>query len=1147
MGPRTTFPDAKQGDGMKKLLSGNEAVARGAYECGVTFGSGYPGTPSTEILESLAQYPGVDARWAPNEKVAYESAVGASLGGARALVTMKHVGVNVAADPLFSHSYMGVGAGLVVVSADDPGMHSSQNEQDNRWLAKAAKIPMLEPSTTAEAKEYTRIAFEISEDYDTPVMLRMTTRVCHAVGEAELSEPRAAEAKPFHRDPGKFVLLPANARRRHLVVEERMRELKVDASSMKHINFMRFRRRDIGIISAGAAWLYAMEAFPEASHLKLGLTNPLPESLIREFAQSVERLIVIEELDPYLEEQIRAMGITVEGRDLRPDTGELNPEIVRAMIEKPLPTPLHPALEGISLPPRPPVLCAGCGHRGVFSVLKQLDLIVAGDIGCYTLGALQPLNAMDSCLCMGASVGMLSGLSRTLPAEDAKRVVGVIGDSTFIHSGITGLIDAVYNGGSGTLLVLDNRTTAMTGHQEHPATGKRLSGEAAPRVDIPALARAVGVKRVRTADAYHLMDLEKAIREEMEADTFSVIVVQNGCVLHERLVLGPPVKVDGKICTHCEACLSVGCPAIGFAEHTPSVNAELCNGCGVCQQVCWNCPAANDVGGFLQLALEGRYDEAYTSLLRTNPFPAITGRVCPHPCEHGRQCAGARPAQDRRRALRRARQGIPQRQGQAGVDPRGGAVPGRPRPPARAGPRRATAAPRRQGRDRGKRPRRPHRRLLSGAAGLSGDALRAAPRDRGDADRRAFPRSVCPARSCSSRSTDCVRCKVTFRPGVAVGRDVAFEKLDREFDAIFIATGFSEARPMGVPGEDLSGVVHGVSFLRDLNFGRKTEIGKHVLVVGGGNTAVDVARSVKRFGATPVVVYRRALEDMPAIPEDVRDLVKEGIEIIPFAAPTRIDLAGGRLEVTFVRMKPGAPDASGRRAAGAGAGLRVRRAIRSGGGGGGRARRVLGSSPHAAPRSGSGDHGLLQYDELEGRLRRRRSLQRVRHRRPRDPLGAQGGGRHPRLSRGDEAMIEERRMTERTRAAEADGAHQHLHRRGRRPGHSARGRGDRRGGHAQGLLGAQERSARDGPTRRQRHLPGALSARRSSRRSSRRGRRTCFWGWSASRRSAIWSGSSPAAWRWSTTTASIPPCSSGGRSPIRRTSKPCSRDARGGW
>ncbi len=911
MGPRTTFPDAKQGGGMKKLLSGNEAVARGAYECGVTFGSGYPGTPSTEILESLAQYPGVDARWAPNEKVAYESAVGASLGGARALVTMKHVGLNVAADPLFSHSYMGVGAGLVVVSADDPGMHSSQNEQDNRWLAKAAKIPMLEPSTTAEAKEYTRIAFEISEDYDTPVMLRMTTRVCHAVGEAELSEPRAAEPRPFHRDPGKFVLLPANARRRHLVVEERMRELKVDASCLKHINSVRFRRRDIGIVSSGAAWLYAMEAFPEVSHLKLGLTNPLPESLIREFAESVERLIVIEELDPYLEEQIRAMGITVEGRDLRPDTGELNPEIVRAMLEKTPPIPLPPALEGVSLPPRPPVLCAGCGHRGVFSVLKQLDLIVAGDIGCYTLGALQPLNAMDSCLCMGASVGMLSGLSRTLPAEDAKRVVGVIGDSTFIHSGITGLIDAVYNGGGGTLLVLDNRTTAMTGHQEHPATGKRLSGEAAPRVDIPALARAVGVKRVRTADAYHLMDLEKVIRDEMEADDFSVIVVQNGCVLHERLVFGPPVVVDARICTHCEACLSVGCPAIGFAEHTPSVNTELCNGCSVCQQVCWNCPAANDVGGFLQLALEGRYDEAYTSLLKTNPFPAITGRVCPHPCELDVNALGL--------DLRKI---VDERFGALGKEFHNGKGK---RVSIRAVERFLGDHGLKHGLDRGTAPEPRNGKVAivgSGPAGLTAAYYLA---------RQGYPVTLfeqlpeiggmltagIPAfrlpREILHQSLDRLReLNVAFRPGVTVGRDVPFEKLDRDFDAIFIATGFSEARPMGIPGEDLSGVVHGVSLLRDLNFGRKTEIGKHVLVVGGGNTAVDVARSVKRVGATPIVVYRRALEDMPAIPEDVRDLVKEGIEIIPFAAPTRIELAGGRLKVTFTRMKPGAPDASGR-------------------------------------------------------------------------------------------------------------------------------------------------------------------------------------------------------------------------------------------
>ncbi len=897
---------------MKKLLSGNEAVARGAYECGVTFASGYPGTPSTEILETLAGYPGIDARWAPNEKVAYESAVGASLGGARALVTMKHVGVNVAADPLFSHSYMGVNGGLVVVSADDPGMHSSQNEQDNRWLARAAKIPVVEPATSDEVKEFTRLAFELSETYDTPVMLRLTTRVCHGEGEVDLGEPRAAAPRPFHRDPQKYVLLPAHARRRHQAVEERMSRLKVDASSMRRLNVVRHRSREVGIISSGAAWLYAMEAYPEASHLKLGLTNPLPESLIREFAASVERVVVIEELDPYLEEQVRAMGIPVEGRDLRPLTGELTPDLVAGMLTRPDNARAVPPAPPIPIPDRPPALCPGCGHRGVFTVLQRLGVIVAGDIGCYTLGALTPLNAMDSCLCMGASVGMTSGLMRTLPEADRKRVVGVIGDSTFVHSGITGLVDMVYNGGNGTILVLDNRTTAMTGHQQHPGTGRRLSGQDAPQLDIPGMARAAGVKRVRTAHAYNLLDLEQAVREEMDADEPSVIVIQNGCVLNERIVFAPPVQVDAAQCTHCESCLSVGCPAIAFVSHVPQVDQEICNGCSMCQQVCYDCSAGNDVAGFLRLAAEERFAEAYELLLQTNPFPAITGRVCPHPCETdvnslGLDLKGVYDARFPGLAKRfgngnggrfsiRAVERFLGDWGLEHVEPAAAAHEPRPERVAvvGSGPAGLSAA------------------YFLGREGYRVTVLEQLPEIGG------MLRAGIPAFRLEpevlEKSLDRLRALgVVFRSDIAVGRELSFDALDRDFDAVFLATGFSEPSPMGIPGEDLPGVVHGVELLRDLNLGRKVEIGKHVLVVGGGNTAMDVARSVKRRGASPVVVYRRSLEDMPAIPEEVEDCRREEISIVPHAAPVRIEMKGGRLSVTFTRMKPGEPDASGRR------------------------------------------------------------------------------------------------------------------------------------------------------------------------------------------------------------------------------------------
>ncbi len=899
---------------MKKLLTGNEAVARGAYECGVTFASGYPGTPSTEILEALTGYPGVDARWAPNEKVAYESGVGASLGGARVLVTMKHVGVNVAADPLFSHSYMGVNGGLVVVSADDPGMHSSQNEQDNRWLARAAKIPMIEPSTSEEAKEFTRLAFELSEAYDTPVMLRLTTRICHAEGEVDLGEPKTPERKPFRKDPSKYVLLPANARRRHVLVEERMQRLKVDASSMRRLNVIRRRGADLGVISSGAAWLYAMESFPEASHLKIGLTNPLPETLIRDFAASVRKVIVVEELDPYLEEQIRSLGIDVQGRDLRPETGELDPDLVAAMADFKGRSEVPPPVVDASLPARPPVLCPGCGHRGVFTVLQRLNLIVTGDIGCYTLGALKPLNAMDTCLCMGASVGMSTGLSRALPPEDRRRVVGVIGDSTFVHSGITGLVDAVYNGGTGTILVLDNRTTAMTGHQPHPATGKRLNGEDAPRLDIPALARAVGIRRVRTADAYRLLDLEKAVREEVEADEPSVIVVQNGCVLNEKLIFAPPVQVRADQCTHCESCLSIGCPAIGFVSDSPTVNQELCNGCSMCQQVCYDCPAGNDVAGFLELTVQKRYAEAYDLLTQTNPFPSITGRVCPHPCETDINTLGLdlHGVYDQRFAeltrefgtgdgARFSIRAVEKFIGDWGLE-----------------------HGRRNGNGQAPDPRTEKVAVVgSGPAGLAGawylagmgyavTVLEQLP-EIGGMLRAGIPDFRLPRETLDRFLVRLGEKGVTFRTDIAVGRELAFGLIDRDFDAVVLATGFSETAPMGVPGEDLAGVVHGVELLRDLNLGRKVEVGKHVLVVGGGNTAMDVARSVKRRGATPVVVYRRGVEDMPAIPEEVEDLQKEGIPVVTYAAPIRIGMQGGRLSVTFTRMRPGEPDASGRR------------------------------------------------------------------------------------------------------------------------------------------------------------------------------------------------------------------------------------------
>lgn len=897
---------------MEKLLSGNEAVARGAYECGCTFATAYPGTPSTEILETLSRFPGIEARWAPNEKVAYETAVGACLGGARALVSMKHVGLNVAADPFFSHSYMGVVGGLVVVSADDPGLHSSQNEQDNRWLARAAKVPMLEPSTSAEAKAFVRRAFEISEEFDTPVLLRLTTRVCHSVGQVEVDEPTATERRTFQRNFRKFVLLPVHARQRHVAVEDRIDRLARAAEGYEELNRIVRRGDELGVVSSGAAWLYAMECFPEASHLKLGLTNPLPSGLVRSFASSVGRLVVVEEGDPFLEERLRVLGLEVSGQDLRPRTGELNLDLVSRMGnggEKE--GEIGPG-SGLALPPRPPVLCPGCSHRGVFTALDRLDLIVMGDIGCYTLGALPPLSTMDTCLCMGASMGMTSGLDRVLPEVDRRRLVGVIGDSTFLHSGLTGLIDAVYNRSAGTYIVLDNRITAMTGHQPHPGSGKGIDGKEAPRVDIPALVRSIGIERVRTTGAYELLDLEKTIREEVEVDEPSVIVVEDPCVLHERKIYGPPVTVREDLCTHCESCLSVGCPAIGFAERTPVVAAEMCNGCGVCQQVCYNCPAANDVAGFLQLTVEKRYGEALRLLLKSNPFPAITGRVCPHPCELefntlGLQLEGVYDgrfsdlAQDfgngdgRRFSVRAVERFL----GDYGLDQ----AESRPRPEARRAERVGVVG--------------------SGPAGLTcayylaergftvtvyeqlpeiGGMLRA-----GIPDFR-LPRDILDKNLARLRDLG-----VEFRTGVAVGEDRDFDEVRRGHDALFLATGFSDPRPIGISGQEHKEVLHGLHLLRDINLGEPPELGKRMLVVGGGNTALDVARSVKKLGTEATIAYRRALDDMPAIEEEVRAIQREGIPIVPYAAPVKIEKEGGCLKVTLVKMQPGPFDESGRR------------------------------------------------------------------------------------------------------------------------------------------------------------------------------------------------------------------------------------------
>lgn len=576
---------------MKEILSGNEAIARGAYEAGVSVASAYPGTPSTEILENIIHYKDIDSSWAPNEKVALEVAIGASFAGGRALAAMKHVGVNVAADPLFTLSYTGVNGGLVLVTADDPELHSSQNEQDNRNYAKFAKVPMVEPADSQECLDFTKLAYEISEKFDTPVLLRTTTRISHSKSVVETSDPITGLRSPkLDRNAAKYVMLPGNARLRHTFVEKRLSDLAEFAETLD-VNRMELRDPSVGVITSGISYQYVREALPDASVLKLGMVYPLPVKMIRNFAGKVRKLYVVEELDPFIEEQVRCLDIEVIGKEILPVCGELTPGIVRKSFK--IETPALAQRE--NLPPRPPNMCPGCPHRGVFFALNRLGAFVSGDIGCYTLGFMPPLSAMDTCVCMGASIGNATGITKVLSPEEQKKVVAVIGDSTFLHSGMTGLLDMVYNKAPATVIILDNRITAMTGRQENPASGFTLSGEETFQVDLPALARNLGVKNVRTIDPYNLDETRQAIEEEMNRPEPSVVITNRPCVLIKRPGVykrGEPLVVDHEICTGCRACTKLGCPAIIWQTGSDSskgkayIDPLLCSGCDVCAQLC---------------------------------------------------------------------------------------------------------------------------------------------------------------------------------------------------------------------------------------------------------------------------------------------------------------------------------------------------------------------------------------------------------------------------------------------------------------------------------------------------------------------------------------------------------------------------------
>ena len=567
---------------MKKLMLGNEAVARGAYEAGVRVASSYPGTPSTEITEFIAKYDEIYAEWAPNEKVAVEAASGAAIAGARALSAMKHVGVNVAANPLFTMSYIGINAGLVLCVADDPGMHSSQNEQDSRNYAIAAKVPMLEPADSSDCRDFVKAAYEISEQFDTPVLLRLTTRVAHSQSEVELFPREDVPVKPYEKNTPKNVMIPAFARPKHLAVEARMRAL-AEYNNTTALNQVIKGDSKIGFIAAGIAYQYAKEAFPEASFLKLGMVNPLPEQLIRDFVASVETCYVIEELDPVLERQIKAMGLAVRGKELLPLEGEYTAAMLREKLGGETAVPAF-SVEA-SIPVRPPVMCPGCSHRGVFYVLNKLKLHVSGDIGCYSLGAQKPLDSIDSIICMGASISGLHGMEKARGAEFARKSVAVLGDSTFLHSGITGLIDIVYNKGTSTVIILDNSITGMTGHQDNPATGFTIKGEPTRQVDLKKLCEAVGVARVSVADPFDVDAFEKLLKEELAAEEPSVIIAQRPCALLKKAGYTGRCEIT-EACKNCKLCMRLGCPAISLTENGPVIDDTLCNGCGLCANVC---------------------------------------------------------------------------------------------------------------------------------------------------------------------------------------------------------------------------------------------------------------------------------------------------------------------------------------------------------------------------------------------------------------------------------------------------------------------------------------------------------------------------------------------------------------------------------
>ncbi len=570
---------------MKQLMLGNKAFARGLYEAGCSVVSSYPGTPSTEVTEEAAKYDEIYCEWAPNEKVAMEVAFGASLAGKRSFCGMKHVGLNVAADPLYTCSYTGVNAGMVICVADDAGMHSSQNEQDSRHHAIAAKVPMIEPSDSAEALEFAKLAYDLSEAYDTPVIMKMCTRVAHSQSVVEVGEREEKAVIPYEKNIAKYVMMPGNAIKRHPIVEERTRKLIAFADSAEcPFNRVEMGDTKLGIITSSTSYQYVKEVFGDkASILKIGLVNPLPEKLILDFASKVEKLAIVEELDPIIENHCKQLGLEVTGKDVLPIEGEFSQNLIAEKLGVEVPS--YKKLDE-TMPGRPPVMCAGCPHRGLFYTLKKNKCTVLGDIGCYTLGAVAPLASMDMTLCMGGSISSIHGFNKALGEESEGKTVAVIGDSTFMHSGMTGLANIAYNQSNSTVIILDNSITGMTGHQQNPTTGYNIKGDPAGKIDLEALCKAMGFNRVRVVDPYDLDACDQAVKEELAAKEASVIISRRPCALLKYVKHNPPLKVEKENCVGCKSCMRLGCPAISVKEGKAVIDETLCVGCGVCQQLC---------------------------------------------------------------------------------------------------------------------------------------------------------------------------------------------------------------------------------------------------------------------------------------------------------------------------------------------------------------------------------------------------------------------------------------------------------------------------------------------------------------------------------------------------------------------------------